>query len=320
MKKVVVTEKLHPDGMALLDGRNDLTVQYIEGNTAALAEALHDAHGILVRTMPLTKDVLCQASKLQIVSRHGVGCDNLDLQYLSSRQIPTAIAVDSNTTSVIEHVMMMMLVLNKRVIDYNQLTLDGKFTQKGIYPTSELAGKHVVIVGFGRIGKRVAGLCKAFDMRVTVSDIKLDYEHAEKLGVATVVDFHSVLETADYLTVHVPLDSSTRHLITTTELAKLPHHCIVINCARGGIIDEDAIANSMKNGTIAGFGSDVFVTEPPAKDNPLLNLPNTVLTPHNAAGTTESMRRMATYSAQNILDHFDGKLDSKRVINSNDID
>jgi len=320
LKKIVVTEKLHPDGKALLDGRDDMTVQYLDGDTTGLVDALRDTHGVLVRTMSLNKDSLSHASKLAVVSRHGVGCDNIDLQYLSSRQIPVAIAVDSNTTSVIEHVLMMMLVLNKRVIDYNQLTLDGGFSQKGIYPTSELAGKHVLIVGFGRIGKRVAGLCKAFDMRVTVADIKLDHAHAKTLGVDTVVDFHSKLDSADYLTVHVPLDSSTRHLIAAPELARLPRHSIVINCARGGVIEEQAIANAMKNGDITGFGSDVFVTEPPAADNPLLNLPNTVLTPHNAAGTAEGLRRMAMYSAQNILDCFDGKLSSERIINFDDID
>ncbi|OED39145.1 hypothetical protein AB833_16540 [Chromatiales bacterium (ex Bugula neritina AB1)] len=319
LKKVIVTEKLHPDGMALLDCRNDIDVHYLEGDGVLLTTAIEDAHAVLVRTMSLPESMLNRAQNLEVVSRHGVGCDNIDLGYLSAQNIPVAIAVDSNTTSVIEHVLMMMLVLNKRAMEYNQLTRDGGFSQRGSLPTSELAGKHVLIVGFGRIGKRVAGLCKAFDMRVTVADIMLDFKAASRLGVETVTDFHAELAGADYLTVHVPLDNSTRGMISHAELAELPGHSIVINCARGGVIDEKAIAQAVRNGGIAGFGSDVFTTEPPDADNPLLNLPNTILTPHNAAGTAEGMRRMAMYSAQNILDHIDGKLTGERIINSDDL-
>ncbi len=319
MKKVVVTENLHPDGMALLDARDDLDVHYLHGDLSAVPAAIENAHAMLIRTIQLPEEILRGAKTLQIVSRHGVGCDNIDLNYLSGRKIPVAIAVDSNTTSVIEHVLMMMLTLSKRSIDYNRLTHEGAFQRRGSLPTSELAGKHVLIVGFGRIGKRVAGLCKAFDMRVTVADIELDHDHASKLGVETVDDFHDVIDSADYLTVHVPLDTSTRNLISTAELNSLPDHSIVINCARGGVIDEDAIAQAVRNGTVAGFGSDVFTTEPPAADNPLLNLPNTILSPHNAASTAEGMQRMATYSAQNLLDFFDGSLTNERIINSDDL-
>lgn len=315
LKKVVVTEKLHPEGMAMLDARSDIETHYLDGDESQISIAIRDAHAVLVRVLSLRQQDLAVANNLEVISRHGVGCDNIDVDWCTSKKLPVAIAVDSNTTSVIEHVMMMMLVLNKRAFQYDRLTREGKFSERSMHHTSELHGKHVLIVGFGRIGKRIAPLCKAFGMRVTVADIKLDRDHAALLGVEAVEDFRPVLGSADYLTVHVPLDSTTRHLIGKTELAALPSHSIVINCARGGIVDEQALAAAIHSGQIAATGSDVFTVEPPAADNPLLNLPDSILTPHNAAGTAESLCRMATYSAQNILDHFDGKLTADRLIN-----
>jgi len=316
VKNVLVTEPLHPDGIALLDARDDIRVTLLDGDRSRLESVLPDIHGVLVRTMALTETQLGGAPNLEVVSRHGVGCDNVAVSHLSSRGIPVAIAVNSNTTSVVEHVLMMMLALNKRVLQYDQLSREGKFAERGRHHTSELFGKNVLIIGFGRIGKRVAPVCKAFGMQVTVADIALDKDYARELSVECVEDFRPLLGSADYVTLHVPLDDSTRDLIGHAELASMPRHSILINCARGGVVNEEALATSIRSGDIAGFGSDVFLTEPPTASNPLLTLPNTVLTPHNAAATVEGMQRMATYSAQNLLDYFDGKLTDERIINA----
>ena len=320
MKNVVVTEKLHPDGMAMLAARSDIETRYLEGDKAQLSSAIADAHAVLIRVLTLGQSDLAAARNLEIVSRHGVGCDNVDVAWCTAKKLPVAIAVDSNTTSVIEHVMMMMLSLNKRAVQYDQLTREGRFTERSLHHTSELHGKRVLIVGFGRIGKRIAPLCKAFGMHVTVADIELDRKYAVELGVDAVEDFRPLLSRTDYLTVHVPLDHSTQHLIGEKELSALPYHSIVINCARGGVVDEQALAAAILEGQIAATGADVFTVEPPAADNPLLALPNSILTPHNAAGTAESLCRMATYSVQNILDFFDGKLTADRLINPQVLD
>ncbi|MFK7891549.1 MAG: hydroxyacid dehydrogenase [Granulosicoccus sp.] len=317
LKHVVVTEELHPAGRALLDDRADIVTTYLQGSHDKLPAALAEAQAILVRTMELTASDLRAASRLEIVSRHGVGCDNIDVQHLSSRGIPMAIAVNSNTTSVVEHVLMMMLALNKRAFQYDQFTRHGKFDQRSRHHTSELYGKHVLIVGFGRIGKRVAPVCKALGMRVTVADIALDHAHAAEIGVETVSDFKTRLDKSDYVTVHVPLDESTHHLISQAEIEAMPAHAILINCARGGIIDEHAVAEALETGALAAFGCDVFSQEPPPADHPLFTVPNTLLTPHNAAGTAESLQRMATYASQNILDHFDGRLAVDSIFNAN---
>lgn len=315
MKKVVVTEELHEHGRALLTARNDLQVVYAEGDKSLVLAEIPDAHAILVRTLMLTAEDLSAAPMLEVISRHGVGCDNIDVAHCSDRSIPVAIATDSNTVSVVEHVLMMMLVLNKRAIQYDAITRSGRFSERSQHFTSELHGKHVLIVGFGRIGKRLAPVCKAFGMRVTVADIALDHKYAADIGVETVDDFRTLLPTTDYLTVHVPLDDSTHGLVGASEFAALPSHAIVINCARGGVVDEQALAHAIHGKEIAATGLDVFSVEPPAPDNPLLTLPHSVLTPHNAAGTAESLSRMASYSAQNILDTFDGVLTRERTIN-----
>lgn len=319
MKHVVVTEDIHADAKALLASRSDIRTSYLNGDTADLAAKLEGADGILVRAMALGESELIRAKALQVVSRHGVGCDNIAVEYLSGRNIPVAIAADSNTISVVEHTLMMMLALSKRAIEYDGHMRSRQWTERGRHNTSELHGKNILIVGFGRIGTRIAPVCKAFGMNVTVADIALDKDLADSMGCQGVTDFRPHLATSDYLTVHVPLDNSTTHLIGQKELETLPEHAIVINCARGGVIDEVALKNAIESGQIAATGSDVFTVEPVADDNPLLDMPNSILTPHNAAGTAESMRRMAVYAATNILDQFDGNLTSERIFNASDI-
>ncbi len=315
MKKVVVTEKLHEHGRALLSARKDIHAVFLEGDKDAVLAEIPDCQAILVRTLTLTAEDLATAPMLEVVSRHGVGCDNIAVQHCTDRSVPVAIATDSNTVSVVEHVLMMMLALNKRAMQYDEITRTGRFAERSQHHTSELNGKHVLIVGFGRIGKRLAPVLKALGMSVTVADIALDHQYAEALGVNAVEDFRTQLPLTDYLTVHVPLDETTKDLVGSAELTALPSHAIVINCARGGVVDESALADAIHNRQIAATGADVFTEEPPTADNPLLSLPRSILTPHNAAGTAESLSRMATFSAQNILDAFDGNLTRERLIN-----
>ncbi|MEM7256858.1 MAG: hydroxyacid dehydrogenase [Pseudomonadota bacterium] len=315
LKKVIVTEPLHDNGCAILDSRADVQTVFARGDKQQVLKHIADAHGILVRTMTLSAEDLQLAPQLQVVSRHGVGCDNIDVAHCTARSIPVAIATDSNTISVVEHVIMMMLALNKRAIQYDQITRQGRFAERCLHHTSELYGKHVLIVGFGRIGKKLAPLCQAFGMQVTVADIALDQQHARAIGVATTGDFRALLPQTDYLTMHVPLDDSTRGMIGTAELAALPAHAIVINCARGGIVDEQALESALVSGAIAAAGADVFCEEPARAAHPLFQQPATIFSPHNAASTAEGLSRMASYSAQNILDAFDGQLPADRMIN-----
>lgn len=316
MKRVVVTEKVHPDGLAMLRERSDIeVVQLADCEPETLQRELASAHAVLVRTAEIDESMLSGANDLQVIARHGVGCDNVAVDHLSSRGIPVAIAATANARSVAEHVLMMMMVLTKAPFAYDQATRQGRFHERGSHHTSELFGKTILVVGYGRIGSLVAPLCKAFGMRVIVADVALNEKLVAEQGVEGIEDFRTALPEADFLTVHVPLNPDTTNLVSRDELAALPNHAIVINCARGGIVDEAALADAIGAGTIGGTGADVFSTEPPAPDNPLLGLPNSIYSPHSAAVTEEGARNMATESAQNILDTFDGKLRDDYIFN-----
>ncbi|MGC1442876.1 MAG: hydroxyacid dehydrogenase [Burkholderiaceae bacterium] len=320
MKRVVVTEKIHPDGPAILKSRTDIeVVQLTDCEPDTLKRELANAHGVLVRSAFLNSDILAGATELQVVSRHGVGCDHIDVDHLTARRIPVAIAASANARSVAEHVIMMMMVLTKAPFVYDRATREGRFHERGSHYTTELFDKTILVVGYGRIGSLVAPMCKAFGMRVMVADIALNEALAREQGVEGIADFRGALAQADFLTVHVPLNPQTHHLIGAPELAALPDHAIVINCARGGIIDEAALAAAVSGGTIAGTGADVFSTEPPAPDNPLLSLPNSIYSPHSAAVTQEGARNMSVEAAQNIVDAFDGKLRSDYIFNADQL-
>ena len=315
-KRVVAVEPIHPDGLALLHARDDVEVEVLErADRTAIPEAVARAHGVIVRTARLTEQILASATDLRVVSKHGVGCDNIAVDHLSARGIPVAIAAEANALSVAEHVMMLLLGLTKRAGLYDRTVREGRFQERGQHRTIELSGRTILVVGFGRIGKRVARLCRAFGMRVIVADIALDRPTAADLGCQAVEDFRRHLGEADFLTVHVPLKGDTENLIGAKELSALKDQAMLINCARGRIVDETAVAAALAAGRLAGAGFDVFEEEPPPDDHPLFAQANVILSPHSAASTEEAMRRMAEAAAQNVLDQFDGTLRPDFIFN-----
>ena len=316
-RKIVVTEPIHPDGLAVLTARADFDVtQLRQCDAGSLNAALADADGVLVRSARITADVLAAAPSLKIVSRHGVGCDHIAVGDCTARGITVAITAEANAWSVAEHTLMMMLALSKCAFAADQAMREGRYGVRGSLPSFELAGRTALVVGYGRIGRLVAPLLKALRMRVIVADIALDAGLARAQGCEGVADFRPWLQQADVLTVHVPLDETTRHLIGEGELEALPDGALVINNARGGVVDERALAAVLRAGRLAGAGVDVYEEEPPPPDHPLLDAPRTLLTPHNAASTREGTRRMATDAARNIADYFDGVLPEDSVFNA----
>lgn len=316
IKRVLAVEPIHQVGLDLLRARRDVSLEVLErADPASLAAAMAGTHGIIVRVAPLSDDLLARAEALKIVSKHGVGCDNIAVDHLTARGIPVAIAADANALSVAEHVLMMLLALAKKASAYDRLTRAGRFAERDSLRAVELSGKTILIVGFGRIGKRVARLCRAFGMRVIVADIAMDWPTANELGYEPVEDFRPYLDTASFLTVHVPLNPDTRGLVGADELAALPEGSFIINCARGGIVDEAAVTAALASGRLAGAGFDVFDQEPPPEEHPLFGFSNVILSPHSAAATEDAVRRMATAAAQNVLDCFDGTLDRRMIFN-----
>ncbi len=316
MKRVLVTEPLHEAGMSLLQARPDIEIVSAEDTRPeTLSRLLPGVHGIAVRTAKLPSELLAAANDLEVVSRHGVGCDNVAVAHLTERRIPVAIASGANAQSVAEHTISLMLTLGRQLVDQDSVTRGNRWSERNTFQAKDMFSAKALIIGFGRIGRRVAPLCKAFGMDVVVADIALDAELAESMGCRGVDDFRPELADADFITLHVPLDDSTRHIISTGEIDAMKTGAILINCARGGVVDEKALAAALSEGKLGGAGIDVFGQEPPPADHPLFGRRDAVLTPHNAAASYLSIREMARMTAQNILDCFDGCLRDDCIFN-----
>jgi D-3-phosphoglycerate dehydrogenase len=316
MPKVLIIQPFHADGMALLEARDDVDFEIFDGRSEAeLAERIRDADAATIRTAPLPAAVIEQAERLKVVSRHGVGYDNIDVPALTRRGIPLAIAADANATAVAEHTLFMMLALAKQALRHDRAVREGNWEIRNRFETVDLMGRRVLVLGYGRIGREVARRCAAFDMRVSVYDPYVQANVIEQGGYRSVPDFSAVLPEVDLLTVHMPLGAESRHLIGAAELAALPAHALVINCARGGIIDEDALHAALTSGKIAGAGIDVFEQEPPPENHPLFGLDNVILSPHTAGMSSEAAIRMAISTARNALAGIDGKHDPSMIVN-----
>jgi len=324
MKRVLVTEPIHADGMALLQARPDIEIIQAENAHAdTLARLLPGVHGIAVRTATLTADLLAHANDLEVVSRHGVGCDNVDVAHLTARDIPVAIAAGANSTSVAELTMAMILTLPRQLTALDAAVRNGNWQDRANLLATDLEDATMLIVGFGRIGRKVARRARAFGMQVVVADIALDEELAAELGCRGVEDFRAELGKADVVTMHIPLDDTTRHIFSGPELATMKPGALLINCARGGIVAEDALLSSLESGHIGGAGLDVFSQEPPPMDASalaaLVSRDDVVLAPHAGAASHGAMRAMATMATQNILDCFDGTLKPDCTFNHEDL-
>lgn len=317
MIDIVAIDGIHEDGLNVIrrHPRLRLTHYIKDGNREGIREAMADAHGILVGLSRLDKDVLDLASNLEIVARIGVGYDNIDVTYLTQRGIYLFLTGDTNSTSVAEHALYMLLELAKHGRRYDRAVRDGNWIARKSYESVELAGRMALVVGFGRIGRAVARLFDAIGMRIAVSDECLDREAAAKLGYEPVGDFRTVLGDADVVTVHVPLTPATSGLIGASELAAMKDSAFVLNLSRGGIVDEHALSLALTRGLIAGAGLDVFAFEPLPLDHSLLNAPNLILSPHSAGLTAEGAARTAVAAAANIVDFYEGHPKTERIVN-----
>lgn len=319
MTHVLVAGRIHDAGLALLRDAPGVTFDLVdEVSTESYAPLIQNADAVLIRTQPMPGSVIDRAARLKFVSRHGVGYDAVDLPALNRRGIPLAIVGDVNSRSVAEHTMMLILSLAKRTLAYDEATRRGNWGRRNSFEAFELAGKTLLLFGFGRIGRHVAKLADAFDMRVLAYDPHVEEDVFRAAGVTSVADIGSALESADVVSVHVPL-SPNGALIGSRELARMKPTAVVVNTARGGLIDEAALAAALDGGFLAGAGLDVFATEPPSQEHPMFSNDCVILSPHSAGLTQECAARMSVSAAQNILDFFAGKLDPALVVNAGEI-
>ena len=313
--KIALIGKIHEDGLKILEKEkvNILEINNLDENN--LIEKLKDIDGIVLRTAKLNSKVLSECSKLKIIVRHGVGYDNVDLKYLNNNNIALGITSTSNAVSVAEHVLTLFLYLTKNLHLSDQLTRNGKFQEKLNLPNFfELYKKNILILGFGRIGQEVAKRCLGFESNVYVYDPFVDNQYIIDNNCIP-IEKKEGYKIADYITIHLPLNEKTKNLISLEEFTLFKKNLILVNTARGGIINEKELFNALKEKKIAGAGLDVFENEPPPKNHPLFSLDNIVLSPHNAALTLECRKRMAIESCETVI-YF---LNKNKKLNYNNI-
>ena len=299
--KVAVLGKVDQKGLSFLR-ENEFKVIEIENfEIQNLKEQLKDVDGILLRTTKLDKEILQYCDNLKIISRHGVGYDNVDLDFLNENKIALGITSTSNAVSVAEHVLSFFIYLIKNLSLSNSLVKEGNFEKRSQLPNFfELYKKKVLIIGFGRIGKEVAKRCLGFDMEVYVYDPFLDNEIIIR-NQCIPIEKNQGLAIADFITIHLPLNGDTKNFISQKELNVMKKNSILVNTSRGGIVNENDLCIALESKKIQGAGMDVFVSEPPESSHPFFKLDNILLTPHNAALTLECRERMSLESSQNIV-------------------
>ena len=283
--KILAADGIAKKGIELL--QKDFEVDVKDKLPAEeLLEIIPQYDAIIVRSASkITKEVIDRAENLKIIGRAGVGVDNIDIPAATAKGIIVINSPGGNTIAATEHTMAMMLSMSRNIPIANETTQKGEWNRKK-YTGVELRGKTLGIIGMGRIGSGVAKRAMAFDMDVIGYDPYLNEERAKALDVK-VVSLDELIEKSDFITVHMPINDETRDMINKDNIAKMKDGVRLINCARGGIINEQDLADAVKSGKVAGAAIDVYTKEPPT-DNPLRGLDHVVLTPHLGASTVEA--------------------------------
>ena len=319
MPRILVAGKIHDRGLSLLRSAPDVTLDYVEDTSPqAYRPHLAAADAVLLRTQPMTADIIDMAERLKIVSRHGVGFDTVDMAALSRRGIPLAVVGDVSSTAVAEQTAALMLACAKRLIRHDAAARSGNWNLRDELEASELEGKVLLIVGFGRIGRKMAGFAAAFGMRLLAYDPYQDRAAVEAAGAQTVDDLADGLAEADFVSIHIP-KTKPEPIIGAAELARMKPTAVILSTARGGLIDEQALAAAFASNRLAGAGLDVLASEPPPADHPLLASDRVIVTPHIGGLTRESAERLGVGAARNILDFFAGDLHPSLVVNGHEI-
>ena len=316
MNKIAIIEEIDKEGLKLFDKNSKFSYEIITDTSEEnLIRVLPNFDGCSLRVSKLTSKIMSACKNLKIISRHGVGYDNIDLNYIKKNNITLTITATANAAAVSEHVMYMMLILSKAKLTYDDEVRNGSFKKniKNI-KTFELMGKEVLIAGFGRIGKSLIKKCLGFDMKVSIYDPFLDEKIINDLGGKKVSFLEEGIQVADFVSIHMPLNNKTKNLFNYELIKKMKKNSIIINTARGGIINEVDLNTALNENLIFGAGLDVFEKEPPSSDNPLLKNKRLIMSPHTSALTDECKIRMAKETVKNIIDFFDNKLDKSVIV------
>lgn len=263
---------------------------------------------IMVSQGKITDAVITASGAVKVIAKHGSGVNNINLAAAERSNIPVYRAAGANARAVAEHTIALILSLRKSLPYLDEATKGGNWP-KGSFIGKDFADTQLGLIGCGAIGREVAGMAMALGMKVSVFDPALlaDDSASGPAGATIVADIETIATNCDVISLHCPLVPATKHLINRAFLEKMPSHAVIVNTARGGMIDEDALAEALENGVIAGAGIDSFEQEPPAADARLFKAPNLIATPHAAGLTPGAERNMATMAARFIIDHFEGR-------------
>lgn len=307
MYKVLITDPLSPQGIEKLAQANHVEVIVKTGLAKEeLIEEIKDVDALLVRSQTkVTRDVIKHAQKLRVIGRAGVGVDNIDLNAATEKGIIVVNTPDGNTISTAEHTFAMMISLARNIPQAYYSMLQGQWRRKDFLGV-ELKGKTLGIVGLGRIGAELSQKAKAFYMNVVAYDPYLTEERAKKLGVQKAT-LEEVAQQADFLTVHTPLTKETKYLVNRDLFALMKDGVRILNCARGGIVEEEALYEAIISGKVAGAALDVLEIEPPTEKNKLLELPQVIITPHLGASTVEAQENVALDVVEEVLNILEDK-------------
>lgn len=309
--KVIIADQINEKGIEDLKEVAEVVVD-TSITQEELINIIKDFDAIIVRSRTkVTRAVIEAAEKLKIIARAGVGVDNVDVEAATERGIMVVNAPESTSVTVAEHAMGLIMALTRKISIADKSVKEGKW-EKSRFMGIELNGKTLGIIGLGRIGTQVSIRAKAFGMEILVYDPYVTEEAGAEIGVR-VVDLEYLLKNSDVMTIHVPLTPETKYLISKAEFEIMKENAIIVNCARGGIINEDDLYEALANGKLMGAGLDVFEKEPP-EDSPLLTLDNVVLTPHIGASTQEAQRDAAIIVANEVKKVFMGEA-PKNVLN-----
>ncbi len=304
--KFVMTQAVCPQGMEFL---KDIAQVYVadNGDPNNYLDEMRDADALIVRIAKCDGKAIAGSPALKVIGRTGVGYDSVDVAEATKRGIPVVITPGANNRSVAEHAVAMMFALSKNLYEAQTEMLRGNWKIRDAKKAFELEGKTVGVIGLGAIGRETAKICQGCGMKLAGYDPFLSREKIEALGADYYENYEDLLKVSDIVTIHVPLTEGTRNMISKPQLEMMKDTALLINCSRGGIVNEQDLVEALKNGTIAGAGTDVYCSEPPAADDPLLNCPNLIVSPHSAAQTREAVIKMAQMCVRGCLAVCQGK-------------
>ena len=293
--KIVMTQSVCPEGIEALKSSGLFETIYDANNPDPnnYLDKMSDADALIVRVASCNANVIENSRNLKVIGKTGVGYDAIDVKKAAERGIPVVITPGANNRSVAEHAVALMFALSKNLVEGDSETRKGNWEIRGAHKAFELENKTVGVIGLGAIGRETAKICQSIGMNIAGYDPFLTQDKIEALGAKYYSDYRELLKDSDVVTVHVPLTDQTRDMISAKELASMKKTSIIINCSRGGIINESDLINALKSGLIAGAGTDVFCEEPVKSDYPLLDCPNLIVSPHSAAQTREAVIKMA---------------------------